>query len=330
MMVDILLVYAKLVPEISYKQGMNELLALILLAVDSDSLPSPSTNPLASLVLSPDYIEHDTWSLFFALMKSTKQFYDYTPSVSIPVDRTITSSPFSSPSSPLSPPATTLVQPLVATSIRIYDQLLKAVDVSLWQKMESMKIEPQLYLTKWLRLLFLREFPDINHSTVYQFWTALFAEDPSLRLVEQISVVMILRIRDALISTEDYSEFLMLLLRYPIPEDKDYKTSLIVEQAIYLRDQPTLLTGEKLRNQNREMGASLGKINLEYVPKTRRPNINSINSNASMGEGGGIVGDIAKGVYETAEAFGINKALFGTLNEIRVSPICSIYASDIC
>ena len=39
---------------------------------------------------------------------------------------------------------------------------------------------------------------------------------------------------------------------------------------------------------------------------------------ALLAEGGGFVGEIAKGVYDRAEALGINKAFFGTFNDIRV------------
>ncbi len=45
---------------------------------------------------------------------------------------------------------------------------------------------------KWLRLLFGREFP---FDDMLDMWDLLFAEDPSLSLMDLICVAMLLRIR---------------------------------------------------------------------------------------------------------------------------------------
>lgn len=75
-MTDLLFIFCKLAPEIGYRQGMHELLAPLLWVVDFDSLvPSPSLDSLPHLVLARDYVEHDTWSLFSALMKTARTLY---------------------------------------------------------------------------------------------------------------------------------------------------------------------------------------------------------------------------------------------------------------
>lgn len=50
-----------------------------------------------------------------------------------------------------------------------------------------------LYYRRWIRLLFGREFP-LNKVLV--LWDGIFAEDPTLRIVDFICVTMMLLIRD--------------------------------------------------------------------------------------------------------------------------------------
>lgn len=338
-MTDILFIFAKLTPEVGYRQGMHELLAPILWTVDYDSLaPESPLDSLPHLVLSSSYIEHDAWSLFAALMKAASAFYDFTPSVPLPVDRSSASTtsltlhhhaPLGSPSANTS---TVLVQPIVGTAIRIHDGLLKTVDIALWAKMERLKVEPQLYAIRWLRLLFGREFPILDTLTL---WDGLFAADPSLRLMEDICMAMLLRIRDALLDS-DYSGFLQLLLRYPAPSDGNHRIDLLLSQAIFIRDNVSADAGERCRAQNGEERATAGVASGGHADTDQRRRGGGVGHGKTMSasagpggmagaaaaallaEGGGIVGDIAKGVYGRAEALGINKALFGTFNEIRV------------
>lgn len=295
----------RLNPEIGYRQGIHEVLAPILYAVDFDSLKASdsTTDSLPHLVLSNHYVEHDTWSLFQALMRSAKSFYDFTPSVSLSLDKSAsstTSLTFAHSSAGNSPAASVLVQPVVGTSIRIHDNLLKTIDYPLWEKMESLQVEPQLYAIRWLRLLFGREF---TFSDTLRLWDGLFAEDTSLRLMEQISIAMLLRIRDALLAS-DYSSFLQLLLHYPTPIDGKQRIPLLLRQAIYLRDNNNASAGAQCRSQNIELGAVAGTPFHEEYESERRTSSTLINRPEEVGSG--VIGDLAKG-------------LFGTFNDIRVS-----------
>lgn len=122
-----------------------------------DSVEGPydprDTSSLAYLVLSRDHVEHDAYSLFNVLMTNMLSWYD--PNLSIPSHLGTSNGYNQSPNS-------TLVQPIVAKCARIHD-LLKKVDFELWKRMEELKIEPQIYGVRWLRLLFSREFP-IGHT----------------------------------------------------------------------------------------------------------------------------------------------------------------------
>lgn len=108
---------------------------------------------------------------------------------------------------------------------RIQDQLVKKHDVELHMHLNRLEIAPQIYgmsvhlnpssalpplcffgvlscfisslcpsLSRWVRLLFGREFPLQDLLVV---WDALFADSITLDLVDYIFVAMLLYIRDA-------------------------------------------------------------------------------------------------------------------------------------
>lgn len=195
-MVNILHVWSRLNAGVGYRQGMHELLAYLFWAVDSEALPrgSPSTSNIdpsddaMHLVLSPVHVQHDVWSLFSTLMKSASSWYDSTPSVAMPAERATISGIGQAPSDRV-----TLVQPIVGQSIRIFDILLRRMDPELFSKIESLQIEPQMWGIRWIRLMFGREFAP---ALVLAMWDAIFAEDPSLRLVDHVCIAMLLRIRN--------------------------------------------------------------------------------------------------------------------------------------
>ena len=129
-----------------------------------DSVPgaydSQDASSLVYLVLSRDHVEHDAYTLFNVLMTNMLSWYDPNPSVPSHFSTTNVYNGGSSPS---------LVQPIVAKCARIHD-LLKKVDFELWKRMEELKIEPQIYGIRWVRLLFSREFP-MKHTYVWLRFT---------------------------------------------------------------------------------------------------------------------------------------------------------------
>lgn len=339
-MTDLLFIYAKLTPDTGYRQGMHELLAPILWTCDLDSLESSSsTDSLPHLVLSQEHIEADTWTLFMTLMKSCAPFYDHKATIPLPRNsqaqhRNPTGLGLSA-ASPPSSSSTTLVQPIVAISTHLHS-LLATLDPPLHLAFSRLQIEPQLYAIRWLRLLFSREFP---LSETLTLWDGIFARDPSLQITQHIAAAMLLRIRDPLLEAErsgGYGEFLQVLLRYPACPDGTFRTSLLLSQAIHLRDNLSLGGGEAVRKQNEELGIVHPRDNAHTDDEghdlraaaargARGQQQRKVvaNGSPSVGVGflgeRGLVGDLAKGVYGRAEALGINKAILGTFNDIRVS-----------
>lgn len=181
MLLDILFVYCKLNRDIGYRQGMHEVLAPILWVVsrdtiDPESLEAEATSLDHGMVANLDqkYVEHDAFTLFGAIMKTVKTFYE-TGSNNQPTTSGLLNN-----------------SPIVERSKRIHENYLHHADPELAEHLTAIEILPQIFLIRWVRLLFGREFP---FEDVLALWDILFAEDPELELVDLISVAMLLRIR---------------------------------------------------------------------------------------------------------------------------------------
>lgn len=129
-MLDILFIYSKLNPDTGYRQGMHEILAPLIWVVECDALDSASLlkddEPqnkgieLMRMALNSDYIEHDSFNLFCAVMQTTKSFYE--------MGQTKDSSP------------------IVARCHRIHEEILAIVDPELANHLQVIGILPQVYL----------------------------------------------------------------------------------------------------------------------------------------------------------------------------------------
>ncbi|KAI8984111.1 hypothetical protein BDF20DRAFT_857996 [Mycotypha africana] len=253
---DILFIYCKLNRKISYRQGMHELLAPFYWALQTDSVDLSISNdqfldPTVKLmvqVLDSQYVEHDAYILFEKLMKSAKTWYDFNDDAATS-ERKPMGGKNKYRSELLSEKVprveeTARLSPIVMICHQIHHQHLRTVDPTLYKHLESFSIEPQLYGLRWIRLLFGREF---DFYELLKLWDAIFAQSPSLDIVEYICVVMLLRIRDQLLQ-KDYAECLSLLMR-PLPNQYISKPASIVEQAKLLMDNPSTDTALQILQQ---------------------------------------------------------------------------------
>ena len=181
MLLDILFVYCKLNRDIGYRQGMHEVLAPVVWVVSRDAVDSrslekrPKDSDLSmTSILDENFVEHDAFTLFSAMMHTVKISYE-------------TGNNTGSATSGLSNNS-----PIVERSKRIHENYLHHADPELAEHLTAIEILPQIFLIRWIRLVFGREFP---FEDVLSLWDVLFAEDPELELVDMISVAMLLRIR---------------------------------------------------------------------------------------------------------------------------------------
>jgi hypothetical protein len=155
---NVLFIWSKENPDISYRQGMHELVAIVFLVINNDL---KEYGEQYKELFVQENIELDTMALFFGLMNDMKVWYR--------VGRDV---------------------PILKTSIKIFE-LLHQTDKDLFEHLQTLNVEPQLFAIRWVRLLFLREFP-IDH--VLECWDAILTK--GLDMVEWISVAMLVHIRN--------------------------------------------------------------------------------------------------------------------------------------
>ena len=184
MLLDILFIFCKLNRDVGYRQGMHEILAPLLWVVSRDAIDPESLRDSPNAMICQDrlilesfdaqFIEHDTFTLFCIIMQTVKSFYELGTTETTMISASTNSSP------------------IVERSKRIHEGYLRQADVELAEHLTAIEVLPQIFLIRWIRLLFGREFP---FDEVLSLWDILFAEDPTLDLVDLICVSMLLRIR---------------------------------------------------------------------------------------------------------------------------------------
>ncbi|KAG8534199.1 uncharacterized protein KY384_001043 [Bacidia gigantensis] len=311
-LLDILFVYCKLNRDIGYRQGMHEVLAPVVWvvfcdAIDSKDVRQPEKGDLVYVLLDPGYIEHDAFTLFTKVMQTVRSFYEIGNS-SEPVTAGLLNS-----------------SPIVERSKRIHENYLHHADPELAEHLTAIEILPQIFLIRWIRLLFGREFP---FDDVLALWDILFAEDPELELVDFISVSMLLRIRWQLLEA-DYTAALTLLLRYPVPQPP-HGPSTFVSDALYLRDNLFLDGGHhiisKYSNKSpettvtRKLPKKIRRARTAEQEATQNavtPTLAFPQQNNEHRRIESILQDAAKGLYITGEKWGVAKALRGAVQGLQ-------------
>eukprot|EP00808_Paulinella_micropora_P007453 g75864.t1 len=243
-MLNILFIWSKVNPKYSYRQGMNELLSPLLLVVSRDhrawaegaaqDSPGPANESERALVavLEPAYVEHDTYMLFREVMCGMAQFFVVTEKPKVGAKREQAGG--LGEDAPPASPASSADTPIVRDAKRIHHTLLQEKDPALYRKLSQAKVEPTVYLLRWVRLLFAREF---HIEDVCVVWDAILAVakrpigPSSFQLVECVSLSMLFYIRQQLLDGDDM--FVMKrLLKFPPVED----ISAIVVPALLLHN----------------------------------------------------------------------------------------------
>ncbi|KAG0319868.1 TBC1 domain, member 5 [Dissophora globulifera] len=247
---DILFIYCKINHDVSYRQGMHELVAHILWVVSSESVDinadpgssSDSTLNVMKSVLDSNYIEHDSFALFSSLMRRAKPWYEFSDegpsSRKLKPNASAQTQPFGRPEVPEPIGKQT---PVIEWSLKIFYHLEK-VDNELFLHLKSLEIQPQLFGIRWFRLLFGREFP---MEDALCLWDGIFAKDPSLNICIFIGLTLLLRIRDDLLE-EDFAGCLHKLMRYPAVKD----VRIFIPQALTLQKSPNAAGGHEIIRQN--------------------------------------------------------------------------------
>lgn len=302
MMLDVLFIFCKLNPDIGYRQGMHEVLAPILWVVERDAIDSQSvergnsngtSGSLLRDMFDERFIEHDTFTLFGLVMRNAKFFY-------APGD---------------ADSGTQNDSPMLIRSKRIFEELLPRADPTLAAHLKKIDIVPQIFLMRWIRLLFGREFP---FNEVLIMWDMIFAKDSSLDLVDLICVAMLLRIRWDLIGADTNTAF-TLLLRYPEPPEPPYT---FVHDALFLKDNLTPQGGSDIITKYGKRPPPIPnppshRTSSPFPNRTRSP-LDSARSLVSQTGGfESMIQDAARGVVSRGEKWGIAKAVRDAVGEVK-------------
>ncbi|KAG0185518.1 TBC1 domain, member 5 [Apophysomyces sp. BC1034] len=313
-MTDILFIYCKLHQNVSYRQGMHELLAPLYLITATESLGLAESDDLTNITdpvtkimvqtLDSAYVEHDAYILFDSLMKSAKPWYEFNESVPRPIQA-----------------QNSRLNPVVSACLRVHNQYLRKIDPVLYKHLESLGIEPQLYGIRWLRLLFGREF-DIDN--LLKLWDAIFAEDATLSIVEFICLSILLRMRDQLLEN-GYAECLSLLMR---PLHMEHPATL-VEQAKYLQGHIIEDAALHILRQNDIRAGKEPRTSLwDGVDINRYSQIasNRLRHRQSHGTNLDSFTNITRGMMKSPQVQELNKAIAGMMDSVQKN--VSIFGSS--
>ncbi|PQE16062.1 WD repeat domain-containing protein [Rutstroemia sp. NJR-2017a WRK4] len=336
-MLDALFIFCKINQDVGYRQGMHEILAPILWVIEQDAIePKDSSTATANIgdedsdliinqLLDQKFIEHDAFTLFSLVMRSAKSFYE----LGEPEGKRAANGRGTSQEK---------LSPIVERSKRIHEEYLACLDPELAKHLTDIEILPQVFLIRWIRLLFGREFPFEDLLTV---WDTLFAEDPELDLVDLICVAMLLRIRwECMCNSPQvfngYTKLnssvrvkLFICTHYDCPKSP----RAFVDDATYLRENFNLAGGSQIISKysgkapQRSKSTSPPNTPLTVNPGPRQKfarNRSSLTSPARfLQQQGGVEALIngaagaAKGVYNRGERLGINQAVRDAMEEVK-------------
>ncbi|KAG0503728.1 hypothetical protein HPP92_003800 [Vanilla planifolia] len=172
----ILIVFAKLNPEIRYVQGMNEVLAPLFYVFRNDPQE-----------INAAHVEADTFFCFVELLSEFRvNFYKQ-------IDNSVVG---------------------IHCTIAKLSLLLKKHDEELWRHLEyTTKVNPQFYAFRWIRLLLAREFDFLDCLNI---WDTILSdpEGPQETLL-RICCAMLILVRQHLLAG-DFTSNLTLLQHYPV------------------------------------------------------------------------------------------------------------------
>jgi TBC1 domain family protein 5 len=192
---------------------MHELLAVCLVTVDRDSLVAePGRTRISPLLTTPAavrdeamiatldraYAEHDAFSLFMQLMKPAKAFYEWRSEEGRVRHRCDGAD--DSHSGQRRPDPSRPSSRAVSTSTRSYDGSTPSCGRGSRARASSHKYGPcELHVlqeadsSRWIRLILTRELP---FGAALRLWDGMFAEDPSLGILDYVCLAMLLLIRN--------------------------------------------------------------------------------------------------------------------------------------
>jgi TBC1 domain family protein 5 len=181
-MVSILFTWSKENPEISYKQGMNELLGIFVFVAYAEQAPedmniSNKAQDYLKVLNDPGSMEADIYWCFVRLMdlgiaELFNPVVTHRQGSKKPDLFTWEAEKSHNDLVNQDKSAAEGVSSVLKRCHKIHHRILQTIDRELYLYLEKQKIEPQMYLQRYVRCILSREF---NLADTLIIWDALFA-----------------------------------------------------------------------------------------------------------------------------------------------------------
>jgi len=126
---------------------------------------------------------------------------------------------------------------LIGWCISIFNKFFKLTDSALYDFFIKIhKIESQLWLIRWVRLLFMREL-GLNNTVKILDMFICYDHDLS-KLIPFVIIISLIKIKLRLVECEDNGEILTLLLHYPHKEYSNEEVKELIDLSIKLYRAP--------------------------------------------------------------------------------------------
>ena len=233
---NILFIWHKENLDVGYQQGMNDLLAVTFLALypcyfknktkkSKDQLLNIASEQLSAInnaeylydfFHDEDELQSDLYYCFSKIMKrGLKELFEN--NITSEEKKEMNFKKYELFSNQwVHDPSDDIQNPLNIRCTMIIKEKLKAIDLELFQHFQRIGLNCGIFLQRWLKCMFDREF---ELKDIYTIWDAIFATPDSksgygLIFLDYISISMILRIRKQLLES-DQNECFMTLFKYP-------------------------------------------------------------------------------------------------------------------
>ena len=203
LMTNVLFIWAKENPQLAYKQGMNDLLGVLVYVAYCD-LPedfsgvSKENEEMLKVLLNKADLEADLFWCFDKIMdRGVRDLFSPVLTKSkislnkkndlfqwdnernknelVGVDKSQEAN----------------VSPILRRSHFIHHNLLKTLERGLYDYMEKQKIEPQMYLQRWLRCMLTREFGMHDCLIIWDALLASSSDEAGIPLLDYMCVSML-------------------------------------------------------------------------------------------------------------------------------------------
>ncbi|GMM32816.1 hypothetical protein DASC09_001410 [Saccharomycopsis crataegensis] len=199
--VRVLFVWYKLNQDVGYRQGMHEIISTIFMVVHAESFAKPLNG-----------FSDDNDSQIFEIFNQNEIYADVFHMFTIFM---------------INPQASFYSEANLLDNCAKFDQLLHDFDYDLYYYLNrKLKLESQIWLIRWLRLMLIRE---LTLSTVLPIWDKLISfqkiknfsnltsNSDFNTIVSIIVLLLLLNIKkELLLGCQDYGDVLKLLLNYPV------------------------------------------------------------------------------------------------------------------